>query len=84
MKDEDNDKVGKIIEKAVDKVKIWKESANMKMSIKKEISHLELTRHKVEFEDPAHDVNRSGLELMQKLNGEDFAHKEKRINVKLY
>ena len=45
MKDEDNDKVGKIIEKAVDKVKIWKESANMKMSTKKEISHLELKRH---------------------------------------
>jgi len=39
------DKVEKIIEKAVDKVKIWKESANMKMSTKKEISHLELKRH---------------------------------------
>ena len=77
--DEDNDKSEKIIEKDVDKVKIWKESANMKMSIKREISHLELTRHKVEFEDPAHDVNRSGLEfeLMQKLNREDFAQGKK-------
>ncbi|XP_023323406.1 uncharacterized protein LOC111697586 [Eurytemora carolleeae] len=74
--DEDDDKDESMMGNTsiFNKVKIWKENANMRMSMKKEISHLELKRHRIEFEDPAHDVNRSGLqfELMQNLNGEDF------------
>ena len=74
--DEDNDKNDSLLgnPSIFNKVKIWKENANMRMSMKKEISHLELKRHRIEFEDSAHDLNRSGLqfELMQKLNGEDF------------
>ena len=74
--DEDNDKNDSFLgnPSIFNKVKIWKENANMRMSMKKEISHLELKRHRIEFEDSAHDLNRSGLqfELMQKLNGEDF------------
>ena len=76
MIDEDEDNNESMIGNTsiFDKVKIWKENANMKTSTKKEISHLELTRHRIEFEDPAHDANRSGLksELRQKLNREDF------------
>ena len=62
-----------------DKVKIWKESANLKTYIKKEISHLELERHKVEFENPLHNTNRTGLEfeLIQRLNEEDFSKEKK-------
>jgi len=38
-----------------------------------------LERHKVEFEDPTHDINRSGqeFELIHRLNREDFIKEKK-------
>ena len=81
MIDEENERNESLIGNAsvFDKVNIWKENANMKTSMKKEISHLDLIRHQIEFEDPTHDLNRSGLqfELKQKLNGEDFTQRKK-------
>ena len=58
-------------------MKIWKESANLKTYIKKEISHLELERHKVEFENPLHNTNRTGLEFFKGKKDEmsDFTKK---------
>ena len=58
----------------------WKKSARLNVTFKKEISHLELERHRVEFEDPLHDMYRTGFEneLIPRLSEEDFAKEKSR------